>query len=239
MKIRLSITLESMYWSLYKIARHNRILFKLFTDTSLRLDAERDSLMKILPSLSPPGAIIYDIGAYVGFYSIYLAKKTSNTTIYSFEPNPISYAALECGIRSYSYEGRIVPMNIGLGSNKSKLNFFISSYYARSSFLRPNAERGGNRVVSIIEVDCVDIDCLVQNRLVKPPDIMKIDVEGYECEVLKGAQNTIRSMLPLIAIEPHRDASGVSSREKIIEFLKPFGYQFRDVGYHLLCYVKR
>jgi hypothetical protein len=46
-------------------------------------------------------------------------------------------------------------------------------------------------------------------------------------------------VLPLIFIEPHKDANGVSSKERIIEFLTPFVYQYKYIGYHLLFYVKR
>jgi hypothetical protein len=63
---------------------------------------------------------------------------------------------------------------------------------------------------------------------------MKIDVEGHEYEVLKGAALTIEKTTPKIFFEPHG-----SNRSKIEQFLSYFGYKFEELGYPVFCYVEK
>ncbi|MFH1639333.1 MAG: FkbM family methyltransferase [Chloroflexota bacterium] len=80
------------------------------------------------------------------------------------------------------------------------------------------------------------MDSLVKDGLCQPPDVMKIDVEGHEYEVLRGAYKTIASRCPQIFVEPHGGEGGVANRDRIRDFLSPFGYRFQNIGYAVRCY---
>jgi len=231
-------SLDRLYWQIKRIAGGNDSLSRLFLKACINLDVRRDTLLKLMPDLVPPGSVIYDVGAHIGLYSILLAKKVRDSLVYAFEPNPESYRDLVRNIRLTRLEDRIIPLNFALGAVKSKLDFYVSSSSARSSFYELIARYDNNRILKTLSVECFTIDQIVQERLCKSADVMKIDVEGFEYEVLKGARNTIAVKSPQIFVEIHGDANGVPNTDRVKEFLEPFGYEFKELGYPLWCYRK-
>lgn len=139
--------------------------------------------------------IVYDIGANVGYYSADFAKIVSNSgMVYAIEPSDINYQKLIDKTKDIS---NIVALNIAIGSKNGKL--FIS---------QGTDELGANSRISITEtklgkwVDVITLDNLVNLNV--QPTAIKIDVEGFEIEVLKGAESTLKSSkLKMVGIEVH------------------------------------
>ena len=219
--------LGALYWALRRISKKSDSLSRLLQNAYLAYGIKRDALLKLMKSQLASGDVVYDIGAYNGLYSIVLAKKTDAFSIYSFEPNPQSYARLNENIKLMRLGERIIPKNIALGSDIGKHTFYVSSARARSSFHKYNAEYDGNKIIDTVIVDCFTIDYLVEHQICSAPDLMKIDTEGHEYEVLLGARNTIESKLPQIFLEPHHK----DDKHRIKNFLSQFGYEFQDIGY--------
>jgi FkbM family methyltransferase len=141
------------------------------------------------------GDIVLDIGANVGFYTKDFAKIVSGTgLIFAIEPSEINFNKLKETSKNFS---NIIPLNLAIGSKNDKL--FIS---------QGEDELGANSRISNIEtkngkwVDVLTIDDLV--KMHKQPSAIKIDVEGFEIEVLKGSLLTLKSKtLRMIGIEVH------------------------------------
>jgi FkbM family methyltransferase len=228
----MKISREKIFWNIQELTAHNKIAFKLFFGAYISFAVQKDSLLKLMLSVISSNSVIYDIGSYVGVYSISLHKIIDNSFIYAFEPNPTSFSALERNIQLLDLKSKILPYNTAIGPTRNKTDFHISSYGPRSSFYSQNAEYAGNKIIKIQQVDCIDLDSLVSLGICKPPNFIKVDTEGYELEVLQGAKNTLSTLSPQIFIEPHGD----SAREDIKNYLKQFGYSFKDVGYLIRCY---
>ena len=90
---------------------------------------------------------------------------------------------------------------------------------------------------NLTRIETVSIDQLIARGL-DPPDIIKIDVEGHEFEVLKGARKLLLAKKPLLSLELHpgllqqRGASALA----IAEYLEKAGYAFQNT--HLKCVKK-
>ena len=171
-------------------------------------------------------ALFIDIGANRGeaIQSI-LIKYPHSCKIIGFEPNPIIFEKLKA---VYKSNKKVTLHNIGLGSATHKINLFIpfyrnwmfdglASFYHKEAaeWLKSRLWNYEEKYLKIKEIIC-NIKRLDDFDL--SPDFIKIDVQGYELEVLKGAQNTIYKSTPVLLLEtPSRAVSS---------FLKDLGYGF-------------
>jgi len=158
-----------------------------------------------------PGLFI-DIGAHTGTYSIALAKYV--TEVHSFEPQRMTYYAL-CGSIAMSDARNVTAYNIGLGSasqaGNRKLN--IRSEDGGGSSLLPfeNDPVIGQENVVVRTLDSFDF------RNVK---FIKVDVEGNEIDVLKGAEQTIKNSFPTIVFESNFDSDAARQRhDDLVHYL--------------------
>ena len=130
-----------------------------------------------------------DIGANVGFMTAYFAQRWQCVT--AFEPTPMIFACLEknctrgnIDLKSMALSDKIDTVLFAIQS-KSEINQIVST----ADILTKHW--------SSIKVPAVTLDSLNLTNI----DMIKIDVEGHELSVLHGAEQTIRSQRPLIAIE--------------------------------------
>jgi FkbM family methyltransferase len=144
-----------------------------------------------------------DIGANVGFFSIYFAKiLRNNNKVLSIEPNPNAYNFLkknvernDCTLKIILYNGALTDQTNG----KVTLNAIEGKEeYSSLGVIDKNYVR--NLKVNQIEVNSTTLDNLVDQYKIKP-GIVKIDTEGAEYLVIKGSLKTIREFRPVIISE--------------------------------------
>ena len=200
-----------------------------------------DPLIDLIKSNARRKSTIYDIGAAHGSYSVYLARKIAGVTVYAFEPFPVAFQYLTDYTAKFGLKGKIIAFNAAISDTAGKNRFYVSSDNGRCSFHEYNASGNDSKILQAIDVDCYTVDMLVRSKKCPPPDVLKIDTEGHEYEVLKGAEEVIGKFKPKIYYEPHetnRDASekAVSSEIKVQAFLSGYGYSFKKYGYPIYCY---
>lgn len=139
--------------------------------------------------------LFFDIGANVGSYTILAAGHVGTTTI-SFEPVPSTFNSLVKNIELNQLKNLVTALNIGLGKNKSVLHFtknLDTVNHVVYDLSKANTS-------SIIEVPVESVDEMVLQYGV--PNLVKIDVEGFETEVLAGMIQTLKQeKLKAIIIE--------------------------------------
>lgn len=129
--------------------------------------------------------LFFDIGANVGTYTVLAAGHVGTRTI-AFEPVPTTFNWLVKNIELNQIENKVTTLNIGLGKNKSVLHFtknFDTINHVVTDVLQSNKDE-------IIEVPVESVDELVLKHWV--PILVKIDVEGFETEVLAGMLQTLK-----------------------------------------------
>jgi FkbM family methyltransferase len=145
---------------------------------------DRKQLPKFL-SLMPQEGICFDIGANVGFYTLHMAKKLGEKgKVFSFEPHPTIFKQLtaNCSLNSF-------------GKNVQKFSYAVAEAEDRKKFFLPHDQCSGSGSFnlyaalsgSFVEVHCVALDDFVSKNRINEIAFMKIDVEGAEFEVIKGA----------------------------------------------------
>ncbi len=178
--------------------------------------------------------VIFDIGGNIGQTALNIAKykagKKQPAQIISFEPYNENYEKLRHNIQLNKHIKNISIENIALGSILKTVKLFKEC--ATNS--------GGNRVVydeeenteGVEEVHQITLDSYIDEKKILKVDLIKIDVEGYELEVLKGAKNTLQKFRPVLLLE--FDSLNLkkqgSSPEELLNFLKSAGYNYKDIN---------
>jgi len=145
------------------------------------------------------GDTFIDVGANIGFISLAAAKIVDkNGTVYAIEAHPHTYKILEKNINLNSFKN-VYSINTALGSKVSEARIY-DNYNSRGSFsLIPSKnvpEKSG------MPVKVTTIDTLIESNQIKLPNLIKIDVEGFELEVLKGAKILLSSLqAPALCVE--------------------------------------
>lgn len=187
-------------------------------------DYEDENFQFINNSLKP-GHTVLDIGAHIGLTAVLFGQKVASTgRVFSFEPTPISFSVLKETIRINQLENVITPVNSPVTETSGKVNFYISNTAVDVANSLVAWEKG--KELHGITVDAFSVDDFVQQQKIAKVDFMKIDAEGVEYKVLKGAKETLRTHMPLIilALHPIAIATNGDSLGEIYTLVKGFGY---------------
>ena len=123
--------------------------------------------------------LFVDIGANVGSYTI-LASKVCNARSISFEPDPETVGFLSRNIYVNGIDNKVEVINAALGAETGVLNFTVG--------LDTTNRVATNNDAEVRQVPVKTLDSVLEGR---HPKMIKIDVEGYELEVFKGATRTL------------------------------------------------
>ena len=186
-----------------------------------------DKLLEILLCHVKNGDQVYDAGAARGLYTLSLA--TSGCSVYSFEPNPITYSFLLDNVHLNKLSN-VHCFNFGLSDSVDILTFYLTEPHLRSSFSSDILESNSAKVIGTDIVEVKKIDTLVSEGIILPPDHIKIDVEGFGLKVLKGAEKTISKNRPMIYFEPHY---GIEDCAR--DFFQSIDYEVKEYGYPWVC----
>lgn len=173
------------------------------------------------------GNCFFDIGANVGLFSLHAAPIVGGKgTIYSFEPTPETFDRFIKNIELNDFNN-ITPENVGLSTTSGEMMFNTASngYDAWNSFAKLN-ELG---LAKQIEVKVVSLDEYILQNKINKIDLVKLDVEGWEYNVLKGAVQLLSgSNSPTFMVEFTEEnafAAGYYCGE-IYDFMVSFGYKW-------------
>ncbi len=171
------------------------------------------------------GATVIDIGCHKGAYLYWMQKKVTTTgQVFAFEPQPILANYLKNCIGLFGYKN-ITIENMGLSNTNGTLDLFIPVGSKKTS---PGATFNTDKPVNekcdsvSIAVTTLDNYCGAKNI---QPQFLKIDVEGYELEVLTGAENTLRKHKPNILFECEARHTSEDKMMATFNYLKQIGYK--------------
>jgi FkbM family methyltransferase len=178
---------------------------------------------RIVADLGEP--VVFDIGANCGYYALRCAAR--GATVLAFEPVGATYAALRSNLERNGLDRRAaVRAAVGEGSGTATINLYNSS--GNNSLWRRNVDDG---VVGTEEVDIVSVDDLVAAG--RPaPGLIKIDTEGAELSVLRGAARTIAEHHPWILLEYSADTARDAGYdvEQLAAELESHGYELAGLS---------
>jgi FkbM family methyltransferase len=187
------------------------------------------SLLDILKTAIAKDSVFIDIGANIGCICLPLAKHVGDRgCVLSFEADPAIFKKLQHNTSLNSF-AQWRGFNHALGSTPGTLTFHRAANtgsfgHAVGSLYASDWHSGG----STFEVSVDTLDRVLDKDQVNRVDAIKIDVEGAEMDVLRGALQTIERYRPILCLEvcEHTYTSAGWTPQDLFELLSPFGYSF-------------
>ena len=186
-------------------------------------------LFELYPLLNRTNQIktIIDVGSNKGQFSLLGSSIFPAAKIYSFEPQ-IKYLNLQKIILG---KKKVKYFNFGLGNLKKKINFYITNREDSSSFLKPTQIKMDKYKIKKIEkISVKRLDGIISASEIKRPSIMKLDVQGYELEVLKGSKNLLKNIDFIITeISFKKIYKNQVTRKKLLKFLNKNNFKSKKM----------
>lgn len=160
-------------------------------------------------SVMPRQGVFFDIGANVGYMSLELRQRLGRgTRVVAFEPQQDLAVSIAKSAASNGFN-EVVVLHCAVGENTDwcELSRTAHSVHRAVSATSPSCHTDSS-------VRIVAIDDLVHERLIPAPDVIKIDIEGYEYYALAGAQKTIRNYRPHVVFEISHGTSSIGRPPK-------------------------
>jgi FkbM family methyltransferase len=160
---------------------------------------------KVVMAELKPGMTIIDIGANIGYYTLLEAKMVGNSgKVYAIEPEPANFERLKNNIALNKYTN-IQSYNMAAGDTNGTKTLYQSESPNLHNLLGENGTNGPNKsYIGTLDVQAVNLDTFLKDK--QPPDLVRMDVEGYEYYVIEGMKKTLNSNHNLmIFMELHTD----------------------------------
>ncbi len=161
--------------------------------------------------------VIFDVGANIGKYSLECVRFVKNSEIYAFEPSKKTFETLKNNLKNFK---GIHLHNIGFGrKNKTEILFYNEKNSGLASLHNRNLEHMNILFNKKEKVKIETVDSFCKKNSIKEIDLLKIDVEGNELNVLKGAKNMLKQK-KIKRIQFEFGGSNIDSRVFFKDFWK-------------------
>jgi FkbM family methyltransferase len=165
--------------------------------------------------------LLFDVGAHKGLFALVFAALNRAKRVVAYEPSPLlANRARELGELN-GFTDRIEWRTEAIGDRTGSASFEIESTGFAAGIRDDKADMAVEVPITTLDAEC--------NRLNARPDLLKIDIEGFEWEALQGGRNLLRNYQPIIFLELHLDAleeRGIRPKQ-ITDYLIGFDYGFR------------
>lgn len=174
---------------------------------------------KLFWQLVGPGQVIFDVGAHIGWYALHVAARFPSARVFAFEPVNRSAELLRANVATNRMTN-ITVFDIGLSDCASKATMFVPDGVPTAASAADLTGRGKVEAVDFRRLD--DVVC----ELEVAPAVIKIDVEGAELAVLRGAVETLKAHRPAVFCEMLRKWSAAhgSHPNEALAFMTDLGY---------------
>jgi FkbM family methyltransferase len=168
---------------------------------------------------------VFDVGGFNGHLTWFFAQRARR--VITFEPNPTNYLRVLETV-ALNELSNVQVVNAAVGAERGTATMFASPGLDATGSLDPGIATARRAACEAFEVPVVTIDDMSRDAI---PDLVKVDVEGFEVEVLGGAAATVDSCHPDFHVEIHGagQADKLAHASAVIEWLFQRGYTCRHV----------
>lgn len=206
-------------------------LGKILTDDELY---EKDTCYMINKYIKKD-SIFFDIGANEGFFSVVASKKIITGKIYCFEPQKNLLKIIEKNLLKNNFKNFFL-LDFGIGESEyfTNLNVFQDTNTGASSILKKHFLNTKKTKIKIKSLD----HFVSEERLYDQIDLVKIDIEGYEIQAIKGMENLLKEKkINTLLIDYHMHIVNNKVRLEHEKLILSFGYKkIKTNDQNYICY---
>jgi FkbM family methyltransferase len=175
------------------------------------------------------GLVVYDVGAFQGLLTLYFARQARQVICY--EPNPKNRFRLNENLALNGIEN-VRVRDVGVGSRQQNLSMVYNPLMPGGASVEPRTvEQLLTSAAPVLKEDIriTTLDLELSQASLPRPDFIKIDIEGWEIEALRGGRNTLTTHRPALFVEMHGETMNEKKRKvaEIVACLNEFSY--RDI----------
>lgn len=170
-------------------------------------------MVHLFTALASGSHCILDIGANIGCTALLFGQLAE--TVYAFEPSPTTFGLLQRNLERAGMP-HVHPRNIGLGLEAGEFPLTFSPANRSGGFVSNQTRASAGHVVEQIIIR--PLDALSSSLSGGPIDFIKIDVEGFEGQVLRGATATLAQHRPVVVLELNHWCLNAFQRTSIPDF---------------------
>jgi FkbM family methyltransferase len=193
--------------------------------------------LKLLHRLLRPEMVFVDVGANQGEFTLFAAKRLTLGGVLAFEPSPGSFRHLTKNVALNRCKN-VLLHSVALGEKTATAELFTEAAGKQTSRYQANEGLSSmfpseDRPHRVATVDVKSFDEVFRRSGFSRLDVIKIDVEGAELPVLRGAINSIREQRPLILVEISKSnfAAAGYTPVQLSDFLQAEGYQLFGISH--------
>lgn len=165
-----------------------------------------------------PGDTFYDVGANIGYYTRFVVRHLPVAKVISFEPMSANVRLLRANVEigGYADRVRVFPFALGDAARREELQVDdMSDGSAVLTSISGGRASEGRRHLGLApkteQIEVLRMDDVVPRESLPPPNVIKIDTEGAEASVLRGAMETLRRYRPRLAVSLHGAERGAEA----------------------------
>jgi len=208
---------------LIQIARDTRIWVPTSGESNT-VSGHEAATFALLHRLVKPGSVAYDVGAHLGLYATALGRLVGAAGwLYCIEANPVCVSFLRANLELNQVSNcTILPVALAdrPGSCQFTINYF--NLFLGIGAMSPFAGKVGHK----IDVSTMSLDDLIEQFALRPPDFIKMDIEGGEVVAVPGMRRTLARFKPTLLIELH----GRASARPALAAFEGLDYRFQEVA---------
>lgn len=195
------------------------------------IDMSLDGELWLINRVAPKATVFIDVGANIGAWSkVFLSKMTGPPKGFLFEPSPLAVSYLNANFRQEIKDNLVEIIAAAVCEKSGTMDFYMEESAGETSSLISKHSRPQARKIS---VKTTTIDAEVEKRKLRFIDFLKIDAEGYDLHVLRGAENCLKDKtVGVIQFEyNHPWANSSSTLTSALDYLGKHDYK--------VCLLKR
>lgn len=187
---------------------------------------------QIYATALPPTAVVVDVGANIGAFTISAAL--AGARVLSFEPFPSNFAVLQRNVARSGVRAELFPMAVSSQAESRELFLPDNDEYVGRFSLHPG------RGARTIRVECTSLDDIVRKNALPRIDLLKLDCQGSEYEILFGAGTDTLGRIRSIIVECEEFPDRTDwSPEAMSEFLTRHGFTTASRGHMVYAQLNK
>jgi FkbM family methyltransferase len=188
---------------------------------------------KTLRKFLPEGGVFFDVGANLGYFSILGATWVGHKGhVFAFEPYSPIHALLNRNVKLNGVCGIVTSLKLGCFSSSGEMAMELGNDTGKTHLSE-------SKIGMVEMVSLITLDEFVEQHAVKRIDCIKIDAEGSDFEIIKGARSTIEKFRPVIMLETDNLGRFGGSKSNVISFFERLDYSLSELkcdhSIDLLC----
>ncbi len=218
-----------------KVIKVNKSKMMLFPEkgdinTDLYLYRKREPICTeylINSGVIKKGDVVLDIGANIGYYALVESQLVGQTgKVYAVEPVRNTYKMLEKNV-GLNNLANVSTYQFAFGDRNMHAEIFVSN---KSNLCAMNKEAVGGVVLGVQDVAMMTVDEFVKDKA--PPNLVRMDVEGFEYEIIKGMTQTLKGKTKIL-LELHTQPTCLRPEklEELLQILKDNHYKIKFIVY--------